>query len=86
MSVIVSGGRAGYDLVMCGHIEGPAGTQVLPALGPDGTPLLSNLDPVRRQATEIAWGQRKPPSDDTLRRLLVGLQRLWTEPDERSAP
>lgn len=68
---IVGGDRPGYQLVMCGHIEGPSGTQVIPA-----------LTSVRRQATDVAWGGHDPPSDDTLRQMLAGLRRLWTEPDK----
>lgn len=74
--VVVSGGRPGYDLLMCGPVTGPDGTQVLPA-----------LTSVRRQATEIALGGDLPdrPSDDTLRRVLAGLKRKWSpDPGERT--
>lgn len=65
---IVGGDRPGYQLLICGHIEGQFGTQVIPA-----------LDSARMQAADAAFGRDPPPSDKTLRDLLAGLQRLWTD-------
>lgn len=70
---MVSGGRPGYDLMCCGQVFGPDGTQVLPAVAPE-----------QKRATEIAWGQGLPdqPSDETLRRVLAGLiRKLGLDPD-----